>query len=178
MNLLPPKNPDESPGQVFVVTRDGRPAVQFTRRGRDWGQVEITQAIDRDVRDFKALRLHLDVFISQQDVANCGVFGTECPVMVKLKYSDAQGNEREWLQGFYAAFNSDVPTHCVTCAEPRPDRHELIQANQWKTFESDDLLEKFAAAGVPAVSIKSVTIYASGHTFDSLIADVQLLGAE
>lgn len=178
VNLLPPKNPDELPGQVFVVTRDGRPAVQFTRRGTDWGQAEITQDINRDVRDFKALRLHLDVLINQQDVFNCGVFGTECPVMVKIKYLDDRGNEQEWLQGFYYLLNATVPTYCVTCPEPRNARHELIQVNQWKTFESDDLLEKFAAAGAPAVSIKSITIYASGHSFEGFVADVQLLGAE
>ncbi len=178
VNLLPPKNPDEAPGQAFVVTRDGRRAVQFSRNGRDWGQVEIAQNIDRDVRDFKALRLHLDVFIGFQDVFNCGVNGTECPVMVKIKYVDANGDEQEWLQGFYYYLNASVATNCYVCPEPRNARHELIQVNQWKTFDSENLLDKFTAAGKPAVSIKSITIYASGHSFESFVADVQLLGAE
>lgn len=171
-------NPEDDIGQIDPLTREGRPAIKFLRLGNDWGQLGVTQLLNRDVRDYTSLRLHLDVYVGFQDLYNCGASGTECPVMVKLLYLDVNGNEQQWLQGFYANPNPNVPTECVTCPPPRNPQHELVSFNQWETFESNNLLEAFNAAGLPAVTLKSITIYASGHAFESYVTDVQLLGAE
>lgn len=178
IDLRQPKQPDDDVGQILPLTRDGRPAVKFYRAGQDWGQIGITQVLDRDISDFQSLRLQLDVYIAIQNLFNCGEVGTECPVMVKLKYVDINGNEQEWLQGFYANPNPSVATVCVTCPEPRPAQHEQVSLNQWTTFESENLLEAFNAANLKAAFLKSITVYASGHTFESLVTDVQLLVTE
>jgi hypothetical protein len=170
--------PEDDIGQVLPLIRDGRPAVKFIRTGNDWGQIGLTQVLNRDVRDYTSLRLHLDVYVNIQNLFNCGQYGTECPVMVKIVYVDVNGNEQQWTQGFYANPNPNVPTACVTCPPPRNPEHEQVPFSQWKTFESNNLLEAFNAAGLPAVTLKSITLYASGHTFESFVADVQLLGAE
>jgi len=177
-DIRQPKQPEDDIGQILPLTRDGRPAVNFYRTGQDWGQIGLTQILDKDVSDFQSLRLQLDVFIALQNLFNCGEAGTECPVMVKLKYVDINGNEQEWLQGFYANPSASVATLCVTCPPPRTPQHEQVAYNQWTTFESVNLLEVFEAANLKAVTLKSITVYASGHTFESWVADVQLLVSE
>jgi hypothetical protein len=42
------------------------------------------------------------------------------------------------------------------------------------TYDSENLM----ASDPPPALIKSVTIYASGHTFDALVAEVELLAQE
>lgn len=167
----------ESPGLVAKTTLAGRPAVNFSRLGGNWGQAGLIQEINADVRGFSSLRLQLDVFLAFQSLNNCGSQGTECPVMVKVKYVDVSGAEREWLQGFYYQFNADPNfglTFCGPCS-PRYADHLLVEQNQWKPYESGNLLELWRAAGVPATVVKSIALYASGHSFDSNVAQVQLL---
>jgi hypothetical protein len=123
--------------------------------------------------------LNLDVFIAQQDVRNCGVVGTECPLMVKINYVDVGGGDREWLQGFYYYYDSNPAlglTFCASCAV----RFEHLQWPQakWQVHNSANLLEVFAEAGTPAARIRSITIYGEGHSFNSMVTDVQLLAAE
>jgi hypothetical protein len=174
-----PQDPEEQWGAAEVVTVAGRRAVHLFRSGQNWGEVGVTQEINRDVRDYTSLRLQFDLLISLQDLFNCGRLGTECPVMVKIRYVDDRGAEREWLQGFYYNFNPDpnIPRGCPSCAIPVAE-HERVPSAQWTFYESDNLLEVFRAAGYPPVTIRSVTFYASGHTFDSRVRDVQLLATE
>lgn len=180
VDARPPADPNESPGEVQPVTIGGRRAMKFQRRGENWGQVGLEQDLNQDVRDFKSLRLLVDVFLSFQDLSNCGSQGTECPVMVKLRYLDTAGFEKEWLQGFYYKYDANPVfgyTFCAPCS-PRYADHLRVEQNQWRTFESDNLLEAMRVAGSPAALLKSVSLYASGHTFDSSVAQVQLLASD
>ncbi len=180
LDARPPADPVEEAGRVTPVTLGGRRAVNYQRLGRNWGQVGLTQDLNQDVRDFTSLRLQLDIYLAYQDLSNCGSQGTECPVMVKLKYVDNNGVEREWLQGFYYKYDDNPVfgyTFCAPCS-PRYGDHLRVEQNQWRTFESDNLLEAMRAANAPAAVLKSIAVYGSGHTFDSNVAQVQLLASE
>jgi hypothetical protein len=97
--------------------------------------------------------------------------------MLKIIYVDVGGGTQEWLQGFYYFFDPGIGlTYCGTCAVRYT--HLLWPNAQWQTYPSDNLLTVFAANGAPAASIKSVTIYSEGHTYNSLVTDVQLLARE
>jgi len=178
MDIHSPYDPSEDPGRVEIITSDGQRALHLFRVGQNWGQAGIAQTLNQDVRDFKTLTLHLRVFVSQQDVWNCGELGTECPVMVQIKYLDTGGGEREWLQGYY---NNPSPTigstFCASCTGPRSE-HRRVFPNQWETIDTPNLLQIFKDANMAAVLLKSISIYGSGHSFDGLITEVQLLGAE
>lgn len=179
-DIRPPADPAEDPGRVQQTTLDGRRAVQFQRLGQNWGQVGVIQVLNQDVRDFKSLRLQLDVQLAYQDLSNCGSQGTECPVMVKLRYVDAGGLEREWLQGFYYKYDANPVfgyTFCAPCS-PRYGDHLRVEQNQWRTFETENLLDDLRQAAAPAAVLRSIAIYGSGHTFDSNVAQVQLLVSE
>ena len=173
-----PVDPSESPGNLAVVASAGQRAVNFVRTGSNWGRVGIAQTINQDIRDFNSLRLHLAVLVLRQDLFNCGQQGTEGPVIVRIVYSDLGGGEKEWLQGFFYNYDPNPafgPLVCAPCQPPRPDHQQVVQ-NQWSVYDSSvNLLEVFRQAGSEPVSIKSLEIYGSGHTFNSLVTEVQLL---
>ena len=177
------KNVESEPDpEIGLTTSAGRRAVSFARSGAglDWALVGIRQEINRDVRELTSLRLHMAVLVQFQDLFNCGALGTECPVMVKIVYRDAQATTYEWLKGFYA--NSDPlgrpPLRCVTCPPPDSGSHEQVTGGGWRTYDSPNLIEVFKQVGLPAVSITAIDIYASGHAFQSLVSEVELLAQE
>jgi hypothetical protein len=132
------------------------------------------------VRDFKTLRLQLDVRVAHQDLFNCGEFGSECPVMIEISFQDTFGRQKNWLKGFYYNF-SDRPgtgmTKCPSCNDVRSDHQQVLQ-NEWAAIETENLVDLLREAGTPPAQIQSITLYASGHAFDSEITNVQLLGSE
>jgi len=179
-DIRQPNIPAEDWGKVEIVTTDERSAVHFHREGKDWGQVGITQEINRNVTDYSSLRLQLTVLVKNQDLWNCGTFGTECPVIVDLKYVDKGGGERHWLKGFYFFSNPNLSfglTSCPSCNAVSSD-HELVTLGEWKTYESPNLLEFLKDRGAEAVTIKSITIFGAGHVFDSQVSDIELLAQE
>jgi hypothetical protein len=172
--------PGDDPGAVTRITLEGRRAVNFLRLGQSWGQIGLVQEINQDVRDFQSLRLQMDVYLRFQSLQNCGSQGTECPVLVRIDYTDIDGRSREWLQGFYYIYNPD-PTfgfaYCIVCS-PRYGDHWLYEQNQWQSYESENLLALFRANNAAAAILRTITVYASGHTFDSNVAQIRLLASE
>ena len=132
-----------------------------------------------DVRDFQELRLHLATWIAFQNLRNCGSLGSECPLMVRVEYQDTAGNGHEWLQGFYylGSNSGSIPIRCVTCSPPTGD-HIRTPLGRWYLYDSPDLLSLFATAGSPPTIINAISLYASGHNFESYITDVELQAVE
>lgn len=178
-------NPDDAQGLIQLKSVQGRQALNFFRLGQGWGRLGVSQVLNEDVRDFKSMRLQLDVYINSQSLTNCGSAGTECPVMVKIRYVDDEGAERGWLQGYFLRTRY-IPnprfdpqfglTSCPSCAEIHAE-HQPIDPARWISLplQSENLLEIFRARGYPAALLQSITIYAEGHSFDSYVTQVQLL---
>jgi hypothetical protein len=176
-----PQQNDAIQGEVAVESADGRQVVHFRRQGiqLNWGQVGILQNINQDVRDFVTLRLQLDVLVTNQDLFNCGELGSECPLMVRIKYLDVYGNQQVWIRGFFYNFSPDTGlTKCPSCGAVGGAEHMQIPQGNWRTIETDNLVDVFRKAGVPAAKIQSLIIEASGHSFDSAVTEVNLLGSE
>ncbi len=153
-------------GTVQTTTDAGRPAARFFREGVGHAEVGIRQQLNYDVRDFTSLILHLSVQVRNQSLNGCGMAGSECPIIVRIDYRDVHGGDKVWYHGFYG-----VP--------PAANDYlywwsELIPLQAWVTYDSENLM----ASDPPPALIKSVTIYASGHTFDALVAEVELLAQE
>ncbi len=162
---------EDPPGTVNVVTDEGRRVANFYRSGVNHAEVGIWQKIGYDVRDFTSLQMHLEVRIVSQDISGyggCGYLGSECPIIVRLDYKDIYGTDREWLHGFYTG-------------EPAEDWQtnwwaEQLQSDNWHSYDSANLMEELA--DTPPALIKSLTIYASGHSFHAMVTDVELLAQE
>jgi hypothetical protein len=173
-------------GEVRVQTVEGRRSINFSRNDNSWGQVGLTQELNVDVRDFTSLRLQLDVYLSSQSLFNCGALGTECPVMVKIRYLDFNGSEQGWLQGYFdqgrliESQGQFGLFTCPSCSEIT-EQHIPIETGQWLTLDAPrngNLLALMQARGIPAALLRSITIYAAGHQFNSNVAQIQLLASD
>lgn len=154
-------------GQVEITDLAGRRAARFYRSGLGHAEVGIRQEINYDVRDFTSLILHLSVQVREQSLPGCGSLGTECPILVRIDYKDIYGTDRVWYHGFY--WRAHVPPDVLY------DYEQEVPFQTWATFDSDNLVEVFDE---PPALIKTLTIYASGHSFDALVAEVELLAEE
>lgn len=155
-------------GKVTVESVGQRQAVRFSRRAEDGApnRVGIAQTVDRDVQGYDSLVLRLDLQLLNQSVPGGGYLATEYPVMVDIAYTDVYGKDLHWYQGFYYL---DLPSG----SNYVPPSGEKIPLGIWYTYESPNLFDSLRETR-PA-RINSVTIYASGHDYESLVSDAALI---
>lgn len=168
-------DPTQPPGNVEItmaaVGNEERQVVEFYRDGINHAEVGIQQDIGYDVRDFSSLELYMTVRIVSEDIlglGGCGTLGSECPIIVRLDYKDVYGNDREWLHGLYIGEPAD--------GWPIYDWHEQVEPGTWQPFSSPNLMEELETT--PPATIRSLRIYASGHSFHVLATDIELLAQE
>ena len=174
--------PEASDGEITVIDFRGRRALHFARFDDNWAELGVRQEINRDLRDLQSLRLQMTIWLVEQSLYTCGSLGSECPVMVRLEYTDITGVRRELLQGFYYRLppphlSDTVPTRCVTCPPPN-NEHLRISRGVWFIYESPELLALIRQAGYQPARLNAITIYASGHRFESYVAEVALLAQD
>jgi len=170
---------DQPDVEVLIDSGDLEPAVVFKRLGIGHADAGLRQVIGQDVTDFESLKLLLSMRIAEQSLGVCGQQGSECPVIVRIEYVDVNGVDQTWQQGFYASGNigPDTPDVCVACPPPL-NEHQRVPFGQIAFYESENLLEKLGQIGVLPAQIKSITVIASGHSFDSQIFDISLIAVE
>jgi hypothetical protein len=138
--------------------------------------------MNADIRPFSSLQLGLILRIEEHSVALCGSAGSECPVMVRIDYQDAEGIDQEWLQGFYATPNINAagdPTFCEPCPANSRQPHIQVREDIWYPYLSPNLIPLLSSQdGKAPTTITAVTIYASGHTYKSMVAEVELIAQE
>ncbi len=153
-------------GQVSIIEMEGRRAVQFSRQdSRDnSADVGIVQEVDEALPDLTtSLTLQADLKILDQEIAGGGVQSTEYPVVLRLKYKDAQGSEHVWYHGFYYEPGNHV------------QNGEQVPQGEWRTYDSGNLLDPTTGLNPPPVKIVSLEVLASGHDYWSLVSYVRLL---
>jgi hypothetical protein len=155
-------------GQITVEKVGQRQAVRFSRRTEDGApnKVGIQQGLNRDVQGYDSLVLRFDLQLLYQSVPGGGYLASEYPVMVDIVYTDIYGKDLHWYQGFYYL---DLPPNLPW----RQPTGEKIPVGVWYTYESPNLFDLLRDTR-PA-RINSITIYASGHDYDSRAADVALI---
>jgi hypothetical protein len=169
----------ESGGEVQRTEIEGRPVIVITRRGTGHAETGLNQRIRTDIRDFNSLQLHLLLRIEEHNVPVCGSLGSECPVMVRIAYEDADGTDQEWLQGFYSLPDTSTPgnpSFCVTCSAR--NEHIQVPEDTWYSYDSPNLIPLMSQDDRAPTLIKSITVYASGHTYQSTVDEVELIGQE
>lgn len=168
-------DPELPPGRVEIVTVpvDGeeRDVVEFHRDAVNHAEVGITQEINYDVRDFASLELYMAVNIVSQNIlgfGGCGSLGSECPIIVRIDYKDIHGADRDWLRGFYVGQPAED--------WPLKEWHERLEAGAWHPYSSPNLMQELSEN--PPALIQSLTVYASGHSFDAMVTEIELLAQE
>ena len=157
---------DVKAGSAEIVRSGGRTAVQFLREGGEGehNAVFIVQRIDKDARDFVSLKVRLDVRLIQQSLSGGGLQSSEFPVMVRLDYTDANGNPQHWVRGFYYRNPDNLPILYYGSKIPQ---------NTWYPYESGNLMQELA--DLRPAHIVSLRVYASGWNYQSMVAVVGLI---
>jgi hypothetical protein len=161
------------PPRVEVVENGGRQAARLVRREEDDGihsEVAIAQRIDHDVRDFDRLEVSLDVLLDFQSLSGGGLLSSEFPIIIRLDYKDLWGNDKFWTHGFYYQNRDGYLIAPDPWGQPSGEK---IPRGVWYPYESGNLLE-FLGENRPA-EITSLTVYASGWNYDSLVSEIQLI---
>lgn len=170
---------DQPEGTSEIVEVGGEPAVAFTREGVGHADVRMRQIIGQDVTDYSALSLLLTFQITDHSLGVCGIQGSECPLFVRLNYTDDRGVKRTWQHGFYSLgdVSSTTPDACISCAVVQ-DTHQRVPLGQISFYEAD-LLAELARQGAPLPAyIEDVSLVASGHSFQVEILDLALMVEE
>ncbi len=159
--------PGHEAGQVALMDDERRRAVRFSRRTEDGvpNRVGIVQTVNRDVEGYDSLALELDVKVRSQSVPGGGERASEYPIMLDLAYTDIYGKDLHWYQGFYSPYQS-LPANYL---QPTG---ESVPLGIWYTYESPNLFELLSTTR-PA-RINSISIYAIGHDYESLVSNVAL----
>lgn len=160
---------DPTAGTVSIVTQSGRNAAHFSRLNQPptHTEVAITQVLDRSVHDYEDLSLQMDVLLRWQSLPGAGEQSSEFPLMIRLDYEDIYGNHQFWVHGFY--YRDPPPQWVVT-------HGQKILQNVWFPFESGNLFDRLQEEGLPPpAKLNYLRLYASGHNYDSLAAEVRLV---
>jgi hypothetical protein len=172
--------PTDPAAQLSITEDNGASVMWFHHDQVQPLEIPIYQTLNRDVRDLESLVLHLQVRINYHSLSVCGMQGSECPVMVRIDYIDTAGGNRQWVHGFYAFDDPGLdvePYYCLTCPEPGSGNHDRVPEQIWFLYDSPNLMEISPLEARPAF-IQSVRIYASGHSYDSMVTNVELLAQE
>lgn len=153
--------------------------VGFRRVGIGHADAGLRQILNEDVTDFESLQLLVSMEVSEQSLGVCGERGSECPLIVRIEYVDVNGVDQTWQQGFYTTgdISPVTPDVCVACAPPL-NEHQRVPFGQLVFYESENLIERLGQLDIVPRRVKSITLIASGHTFDTQIVDVALLARE
>ena len=173
---------EQSAGNVEIVAAGGPEAVRLSRAGTNHAETGIYQILNQSLSDYQSLQLHLSARLDFHSLGVCGTVGSECPLMVRIKYKDPAGNEQHWVQGFYYWVDQVVPTRdqptlCVLCPSPRQEHEQQSQGVQF-FYDSPNLMEILTHDGQPPTSIVEISVYASGHSYDVQISEIELLVGE
>ncbi|NLT43295.1 MAG: hypothetical protein GXX93_11520 [Anaerolineae bacterium] len=152
-------------GQALLLEDAGRRVLHLERLGNhnDHCETGVRQTLNRDVTDYVSLRIRVDLRLLYQSLSGGGIQGSEFPVIIRLNYRDARGNLQWWYHGFFYENPGSLPT----------PNGELIERNVWFAYESPNLMA--VQGDLKPAYLESVQVYASGHDYQSQVADVQLV---
>lgn len=125
-----------------------------------------------DVTEYTHIELRTTFLIEHQSLYDCGTDGSECPMMLLMRYTDVNGREARLDRGFFINSNPqlELPPRCISCDQD----HQLINPNVWYTFETGNLLTLLPDDERPAY-INEIRFYGSGHEYDVHVGEVMLL---
>lgn len=158
---------DPEPGQRVLATEviDGRESivlqVERVSRKSTHNETGLAQVIDKDVSDYQVLFIDADVRVDEQSLSGGGYMGYEYPMMLRVRYRDAQGNQIDWSHGFFHKNPEERPT----------PNGQWVPQGKWIHYDGD-LMELKPRP----VHIISVEVLGAGHSFLSSIANVSLVG--
>ncbi|MBK9122482.1 MAG: hypothetical protein IPM16_05080 [Chloroflexi bacterium] len=169
-------------GTFTVQNQDGRSVLSMSRAGGALsnGETICQQGLARgevwqDISQYETLNLIAELNIAYQSLPVCGFVGSECPLMVRIDYIDASGDQGELIFGFYS-LPGPPERYAQTCESCRGP-HVRLQEKAWYTFDSGNLLAGFTSDQRP-VAISRIRFYASGHQYETRVSRLELTATD
>ncbi len=164
---------EEAAGSDAIETTDGKQVIHFVRQGgnKQHAKNGIRQELELDVRDASSLEVRINVQVLNQSLSGGGVDSSEFPLMVLLHYRDTGGREHDWVRGFYYANREGLGIR-----DDEAYRGIRILQNSWYPFESENLM--LSLGDQRPAHLISLSIYASGHDYESMASDVGIFVKE
>jgi len=159
-----PSTPGVPVGQLSNPLVDGRVTLRIYRSNSNQTSTitGVVQQINREVSDYRSLRLVADVRIVYHNLSGGGMLSSEYPLILRLKYRDVYGSEAEWVHGFYYQNVNNNPTL----------NGELVPQNVWVPYESGNLMEILDPR---PFFITSLIVYASGWDYEAYVTGIRLI---
>lgn len=159
-----PNIPDSPPGSLSNPSMDGRVVLRILRdkSNQTSAITGIIQQINREVSDYRTLRIQADVRLHNQSLQGGGILSSEYPLILRMRYRDSYGSEAEWVHGFYYQNTTNNPTN----------NGEKIPVDVWFPFESGNLFETLEPR---PFFITTLQIYASGWDYDAYVSGIRLI---
>ncbi|MFT5193085.1 MAG: hypothetical protein ACI9EW_000469 [Cellvibrionaceae bacterium] len=170
---------DQPMGETKIETFTGENSLRFVRPGAGHAETSVRQILNQDVTDYELLELIITLRIQGQSLWVCGTVGSECPLTFRLEYEDGFGAVRTLEQGFFAdgEISPENPDICEFCVPPY-NRHQRVQPGRIVVQEID-ILQSLSLQGFsPPSQLRSITILAAGHAFESEVFDISLNAQE
>ena len=171
---------DQSEGQMNISTLSGESTLEISREGEGHADVRLRQPINQDVTDFEKLQLYMTFRVAAQDLAVCGIQGSECPLMIRVNYIDQSGASQTWQHGFFGlgqVVPGVTPDACISC-DVVQNSHQFVKLGQAYFYEVDLRADLARQGYLPPRLIESVSIVSSGHAFRVEVMDVSLMAKE
>lgn len=151
-------------GRLSNPILDNRATLRIQRTGSNQTSAitGVVQQINREVSDYRSLRLQADVRVQSHNLSGGGILSSEYPLILRLKYRDVYGSEAEWVHGFYAQNTMNNPTN----------NGEQVAPGIWIPYESGNLLEILDPR---PFFITSIQVYASGWDYDAYVTGIRLI---
>lgn len=171
-----PDYPNAPSARRDFIREDGRAIAHISRylSAPEPGKFLCYQDLNISLKtqQYDDLRLRVTLQIRHQSLTGCGQAGSECPLLLRMDYRDASGNEFTWYHGFYAEpAGPGARTICDSCLE----EHERINKGVWYSYESGNLLE-ILPEDRRLAEITRLTFIADGHEYDVVLNEVALVG--
>ena len=161
-------------GQISVVSPITAPTLDLKRVGENlgWGHTGVIQTVTQVVSGTRDLRVRVAFQIIEQQIDVCGGQGSECPLIIDLRYRRTDGSLGQWVQGFYArgiAEGGVLPDYMTS---NRQGRHIFKNAGLPQLFVSENLIQL-----IPQLDrVETLEVYAEGHAVHTQVTRVELLG--
>jgi ABC-type transport system involved in multi-copper enzyme maturation permease subunit len=164
-NALPP------PG--MARSKDGRMALRVSNpQGGPFREQKVTQELGVALSGVSMVNVAMVVRLSEHETPVCGerkLGGTQCPVTLRLDYTDRNGKAHNRTQGFFTTQGKGFTARCRKC-EGSP-LHLQIPADMWFAYDSGDLFESVSEEQMPA-RLDRVSILTNGQGYRVEVAEV------
>jgi hypothetical protein len=159
----------DTPGvRNFLIGTDslGFPTLQIFRESLtlSHGETGLRQRLNMDISGFRHLWVRALVRVDRASLSGGGQFGSEYPLMFRSQYEGIVANSTpNWVHGFFYDNPDGLPV----------PYGEQVTQGQWREYTVDLLAQD---EGSQPYRLIDFDVLAQGHSFDSRVANLRLIG--